>query len=45
VVSQPADIPVGHVAVVEDAFGNRRVVLDLLTVTYETDDAEGSGSL
>lgn len=39
VVSEPADIPVGHVAVVEDPFGNVLVVLDLLKGSYETDES------
>jgi predicted enzyme related to lactoylglutathione lyase len=42
VVAEPVDIPVGRVAVVEDPFGNRLVVLDLSKGTYVTD---GSGTV
>lgn len=41
VVVGPADIPVGRLAVVEDPFGNRLVLLDLSKGTYVT-DAQGS---
>jgi len=39
VVVEPEDIPIGRVAVVEDPFGNRLVVLDSTKGTYETDEA------
>jgi catechol 2,3-dioxygenase-like lactoylglutathione lyase family enzyme len=39
VVCEPTDIPVGHVAVVEDPFGNVLVVLDLLKGRYKTDES------
>jgi predicted enzyme related to lactoylglutathione lyase len=32
------DIPVGHVSVVEDPFGNRLVLVDIRNGVYETDD-------
>jgi predicted enzyme related to lactoylglutathione lyase len=38
-VMEPADIPVGQVAVVEDPFGNRLVLLDLSKGTYTTDES------
>lgn len=38
-VAEPVDIPVGHVAVVEDPFGNTLVVLDVSNGTYVTDDS------
>ena len=38
VVMEPQDIPIGRVAVVEDPFGNRLVVLDSTKGTYETDE-------
>ncbi|ADB33665.1 Glyoxalase/bleomycin resistance protein/dioxygenase [Kribbella flavida DSM 17836] len=38
VVSAAFDIPVGRCAVVEDAFGNRLVLLDLSKGLYRTDD-------
>ena len=40
VISAPADIPVGRVAVVSDPFGNVLVLLDLSKGTYVT-DADG----
>jgi predicted enzyme related to lactoylglutathione lyase len=39
VVEQPSDIAVGRLAVVEDPFGNRLVLLDLSTGRYRTDAA------
>lgn len=36
-VSPPEDIPVGRVAVVQDPFGNRLVLLDLSKGRYTTD--------
>jgi predicted enzyme related to lactoylglutathione lyase len=38
VIVQPMDIPVGRLAVVEDPFGNRLVLLDSTKGTYETGD-------
>ncbi len=38
VISAPSDIPVGRVAVVEDPFGNRLVLLDLSKGRYRTDE-------
>jgi predicted enzyme related to lactoylglutathione lyase len=38
-ISPPADIPVGRVAVVADPFGNRLVLVDLSKGRYRTDDA------
>ena len=38
-VSGPSDVPVGRLAVVEDVFGNRLVLLDLSTGRYLTDDS------
>lgn len=38
VVAGPFDIPIGRLAVVEDPFGNRLVVLDSTKGTYETDE-------
>lgn len=38
VIAEPADIPVGRVAVVADPFGNRLVLLDLSKGRYATDD-------
>jgi predicted enzyme related to lactoylglutathione lyase len=35
----PIDIPIGRLAVVEDPFGNRLVVLDSTKGTYQTDEA------
>jgi predicted enzyme related to lactoylglutathione lyase len=42
VLNPPRDIPVGSVAVVEDLFGNRLVLVDLNAGRYSTD---GSGSV
>ena len=39
VVVEPTDIPIGRLAVVEDPFGNRLVVLDSTKGTYDTDPA------
>lgn len=39
VVTEPFDIPIGRLAVVEDPFGNRLVLLDSSKGTYVTDDA------
>jgi hypothetical protein len=39
VVAGPTDIPIGRLAVVEDPFGNRLVVLDSTKGTYETDQS------
>lgn len=39
VLSESEDIPVGHVAVVEDPFGNVLVLVDTAKGLYETDDA------
>jgi predicted enzyme related to lactoylglutathione lyase len=36
VLADPADIPVGRVAVVEDPFGNRLVLIDLTAGRYRT---------
>jgi predicted enzyme related to lactoylglutathione lyase len=41
VVTGPIDIPIGRLAVVEDPFGNRLVLLDNTKGTYDT-DAHGS---
>lgn len=38
-LSAPEDIPVGRVAVVEDPFGNRLVLVDLSRGRYRTDDS------
>jgi predicted enzyme related to lactoylglutathione lyase len=38
VVAEPFDIPIGRLAVVEDPFGNRLVVLDSTKGTYQTDE-------
>lgn len=38
VVAGPMDIPIGRLAVVEDPFGNRIVVLDSSKGTYVTDE-------
>ena len=35
----PIDIPIGRLAIVEDPFGNRLVVLDSTKGTYQTDAA------
>ena len=39
VLVEPTDIPIGRLAVVEDPFGNRLVVLDSSKGTYDTDGA------
>jgi predicted enzyme related to lactoylglutathione lyase len=39
VVVEPLDIPVGRLAVVEDPFGNRLVLLDTTKGTYKTDES------
>ena len=39
VVVEPADIPIGRLAVVEDPFGNRLVLLDSTKGTYDTDES------
>jgi predicted enzyme related to lactoylglutathione lyase len=39
VLVEPIDIPIGRLAVVEDPFGNRLVVLDSSKGTYDTDEA------
>lgn len=39
VLVEPSDIPIGRLAVVEDPFGNRLVLLDSTRGTYETDEA------
>jgi catechol 2,3-dioxygenase-like lactoylglutathione lyase family enzyme len=39
VVSSPADIPVGRVAVVRDPFGNSLVLVDLSSGRYDSADA------
>jgi predicted enzyme related to lactoylglutathione lyase len=39
VLVEPMDIPIGRLAVVEDPFGNRLVLLDSTTGTYDTDAA------
>ena len=39
VIAEPADIPVGRVVIVADAFGNVLVLLDLAYGRYTTDDA------
>jgi predicted enzyme related to lactoylglutathione lyase len=41
VLVEPMDIPIGRLAVVEDPFGNRLVVLDSTKGTYDTDDSGG----
>jgi len=38
-LSPPRDIPVGRVAVVEDPFGNRLVLVDLNAGRYRTDES------
>ena len=42
VLVEPTDIPIGRLAVVEDPFGNRLVLLDSTKGTYDTD---GSGAV
>jgi predicted enzyme related to lactoylglutathione lyase len=39
VIAEPADIPVGRVVIVADAFDNELVLLDLSYGRYTTDDA------
>ena len=39
VEGEPADIPIGRLAVVEDPFGNRLVLLDSTKGTYDTDES------
>jgi predicted enzyme related to lactoylglutathione lyase len=39
VLVEPMDIPIGRLALVEDPFGNRLVVLDSTKGTYDTDDS------
>ena len=39
VVAPPSDIPIGRVAVVQDPWGNRLVLLDLSKGTFDTDAA------
>lgn len=39
VLVEPMDIPIGRLAVVEDPFGNRLVLLDSTAGTYDTDAA------
>ncbi len=39
VVTEPFDIPIGRLAVVEDPFGNRLVLLDSTKGTYQTDES------
>ena len=41
IVVPPSDIPVGRVAVVQDPWGNRLVLLDLSKGTFDT-DADGN---
>jgi predicted enzyme related to lactoylglutathione lyase len=38
VTRRPIDIPIGRLAVVEDPFGNRLVILDSTKGTYKTDE-------
>lgn len=38
VVAEPVDIPIGRLAVVEDPFGNRLVLLDATKGSYQTDE-------
>jgi hypothetical protein len=35
----PTDIPIGRLAIVEDPFGNRLVLLDSTKGTYDTDES------
>ena len=37
VLVEPADIPIGRLAVVEDPFGNRLVLLDSTKGAYDSD--------
>jgi predicted enzyme related to lactoylglutathione lyase len=39
VLAGPMDIPVGRLAIVEDPFGNRLVLLDSAKGTYDTDES------
>ena len=39
VLVEPADIPIGRLAVVEDPFGNRLVLLDSTKGAYDTDES------
>ena len=39
VLAGPMDIPIGRLAVVEDPFGNRLVLLDSTKGTYDTDES------
>jgi predicted enzyme related to lactoylglutathione lyase len=39
VLVEPMDIPIGRLAIVEDPFGNRLVLLDSTKGTYDTDDS------
>lgn len=39
VIAGPMDIPIGRLAIVEDPFGNRLVLLDSTKGTYDTDDS------
>lgn len=39
VLVEPMDIPIGRLAVVEDPFGNRLVLLDSTAGTYDTDES------
>lgn len=39
VLVEPEDIPIGRLAVVEDPFGNRLVLLDSTKGTYDTDES------
>jgi predicted enzyme related to lactoylglutathione lyase len=39
VLVEPMDIPIGRLAVVEDPFGNRLVLLDSTKGTYDTDES------
>jgi predicted enzyme related to lactoylglutathione lyase len=39
VLVEPTDIPIGRLAVVEDPFGNRLVLLDSTKGTYDTDES------
>ncbi len=41
IISAPSDIPVGHVVVVQDPWGNRLVLLDLSKGTFDTDAGGG----
>ncbi len=39
VLVRPTDIPIGRLAIVEDPFGNRLVLLDSTRGTYDTDQS------